>query len=114
PELDLQGLYTHLAVADEPERNYFTAAQLAGLRGVVDRLATGGVRARLLHAANSAGAIAHPDARLDMVRCGIALYGHATSPALAAASVGLRPAFSFKARVSYAKEVGPGEGVSYG
>src|SRR5438874_7470241 len=61
PELSLEGLYTHFAVADEPDRDDFTAAQLAKLRAVLDRLAADGVRAPLVHAANSAGAIAHPD-----------------------------------------------------
>ena len=117
-ELQLQGLYTHFAVADEPDRDDFTAGQLAAFRAVVDELATGGVRPALLHAANSAGAIAHPAARLDLVRCGISLYGHAPSEELAEARVPvldeLRPAMAVKARVSYVKEVGPGEGISYG
>src|SRR5207248_5477952 len=113
PELSLEGLYTHFAVADEPDRDDFTAAQLAKLRAVLDRLAADGVRAPLVHAANSAGAIAHPDSRLDLVRCGIALYGHAPTPELAD-TIPLRPALSFKARVSYVKEVGAGEVISYG
>ena len=83
---------------------------------MADRLAESGIRPALLHAANSAGAIAHPAARLDLVRCGIALYGQAPSPELASAATvpALRPALSFKARVSYVKEVPAGEGVSYG
>ena len=116
PELQLEGLYTHFAVADEPARDDFTAGQLTQLRQVADRLAESGIRPALLHAANSAGAIAHPAARLDLVRCGIALYGQAPSPELASAATvpALRPALSFKARVSYVKEVPAGEGVSYG
>jgi alanine racemase len=49
-----------------------------------------------------------------MVRCGIALYGLAPSPALAPACAGLTPAMSVKARVSYVKRVDAGERVSYG
>ena len=41
-----------------------------------------GIVAPVHHLANSAGAIAHPAARLDLVRCGIALYGEAPSPAV--------------------------------
>ena len=54
----------------------------AALRRRVDELAEQGVRPPLLHAANSAGALTRPDARYDMVRCGIALYGLAPSPPL--------------------------------
>lgn len=113
PELFLEGLWTHFAVADEPDRDGFTQGQLDRLLETGAGLALQGIRAPLLHAANSAGAIAHPVARLDLVRCGIALYGLAPSPALAG-RVPLRPALSLKARVSHVKEVPAGEGVSYG
>ena len=113
PELELEGLCTHFAVADEPDDPY-TGEQLARFRKVVDRLAAEGIRPALLHAANSAGAIAFPEARLDLVRCGIALYGLAPSPELAAACTGLRPAMAVKARVLFAKRVEAGERVSYG
>jgi alanine racemase len=49
----------------------------------------------------------------DLVRCGIALYGLAPSPAVDD-TLGLRPALSLRARVSFAKRVTAGEGLSYG
>ncbi len=113
PELTLEGLWTHFAVADEPWRDQFTEAQLERLLAVQRTLAARGVRPRLLHAANSAGAIAHPAARLDLVRCGIALYGLDPSTELAG-RVPLVPALSLKSRVSQVKEIPAGEGVSYG
>ena len=113
PELVLEGLCTHFAIADEPDDPY-TGEQLSRFRGVVDRLAAEGVRPAMLHAANSAGAIAFPDARLDMVRCGIALYGLAPSAQLADACAALRPAMSVKARVLFVKRVSAGERISYG
>ena len=67
----------------------------------------------LRHAANSAGAIAHPDARFDMVRCGIAVYGIPPSPALAG-SVDLQPALRLVSAVSLVKVVEEGATVSYG
>lgn len=106
------GLWTHLAVADEPD-NPYTAMQLERFEEVRDRMARAGLVPDHVHAANSAGAIAHPAARYDMVRCGIALYGYAPSAELAGA-VGLRPALSLRALVSYAKEVDQGERLSYG
>jgi alanine racemase len=112
PELNFGGLWTHFAVADEPG-NPFTDQQCSRFDEVVARLTA---RPPLVHACNSAGALAHPGAHHDMVRCGIALYGVAPSPALAAVQPveGLRPALSLRARVSYVREVAAGEAVSYG
>ena len=115
PELTFGGLWTHLAVADEPAHP-FTDEQCARLDAVLDQLAALQLRPPMVHAANSAGALVHPRARHDMIRCGIALYGVAPSPAVAAieAVAGLRPALSLRARVSFVKRVAAGEGVSYG
>ncbi len=113
PELELQGVWTHLAVADNPA-DPFTDTQIARFAAVLDELAGLGVRPALAHACNSAGLLAHPAARHDLVRCGLAIYGVAPSPALAEACSDLRPALALKARVSLVKEVEAGEGVSYG
>ena len=112
PELRLEGLWTHFAVADDPDPS-FTVEQCARFETVVARLAAAGIRPPLLHACNSAGAIAHARARHDLVRCGLALYGVPPAPALAG-HVALRPVLSLRARVSYVKSVGAGEGISYG
>ena len=112
PELALDGMWTHFAVADEPA-NPYTGAQLDRFRTTVERLTGQGVHPTLLHACNSAGTVTQPAAHLDMVRCGIALYGLAPAPELAGA-LDLRPAMSLKARVSYVKELDAGERVSYG
>ena len=113
PQLRLDGLWTHLAVADEPGQDDFTNAQLARFEEVRDALAAEGFVPGLLHAANSAGALAHAAARYDMVRCGIAVYGHAPGPALAAAA-DLRPALTLRARVSLVRTLAAGERLSYG
>jgi alanine racemase len=112
PELRLAALWTHLAVADEPD-NEFTALQLERFERVRLTLQRRGVLPDLVHAANSAGLIAHPASRYNFVRCGIAVYGIDPAPALAG-RVDLRPALSLKARVSFVKEVPAGDGISYG
>jgi alanine racemase len=112
PGLRLEGFWTHFAVADDPS-DRFTGEQARRFASAVDRLADAGVRPPLLHACNSAGVLAHPAAHHDLVRCGIALYGVAPSPALAG-EADLRPVLSLHARVSYVKEVPAGEAVSYG
>ena len=112
PALGLEGFWTHFAVADEPDRD-FTDLQADRFDAALDRLAASGVTPALRHAANSAGALWHPRARYDMVRCGIALYGLAPAPA-AGPLPDLRPALSLRARVSFAKTVAAGERLSYG
>jgi len=115
PELLLEGVFTHLAVADEPGDPY-TARQLAVFDRVVGGLAQRGIRPALLHTANSAGGLLFPDARRDLVRAGIAVYGLAPAATLMADPMvrPLRPVLSLKARVSYVKELDAGERLSYG
>ena len=111
--LELAGLWTHLAVADEPDQDDYTALQLDRFEAARTRLAAAGVVPPLVHAANSAGALAHPLARYDLIRCGIALYGHRPSPAVTPV-VELRPAMALKARVSHVRCLDAGERISYG
>ncbi len=112
PELELEGVFTHCAVADELD-NPFTDVQLDRFDRVIEELAAAGIEPSIRHAANSATAIEHPRGRHDLVRCGIAVYGIAPAPGLAA-GLGLRPALTLRAEISMVKRVGAGEGVSYG
>ena len=90
PELSYAGLWTHLAVADEPD-DPFTAEQLGALRRLPRDPGRAGVPSPwAVHAANSAGAIAHPSARYDVVRCGILLYGYRPSGRCASGARGRR------------------------
>lgn len=112
PELELEGVFTHCAVADDPEHP-FTGEQFDRLDAVLAALAAEGIVPSIRHAANSAVALAHPRGRYDLVRAGIAVYGIAPAPDLVA-SLDLRPALSLRAEVSQVKRVRAGEGVSYG
>jgi alanine racemase len=111
-ELDFEGLATHLAVADEPDSPY-TDAQLDAFDDVIAAITARVGRPAILHAANSAGLLAHPRARYDLVRAGIALYG-ITPVDEPDAGLALRPALSLHARVSYVKQLDAGARVSYG
>src|SRR5207302_11359452 len=111
-ELHLQGLLTHFAVADEPDNSY-AARQVATFEAVRKELARSGIRPPLVHAANSAGVLTTPEARYDLVRCGISVYGIAPAPALDG-RLALKPALSLKARVSYVRHLVAGERLSYG
>jgi alanine racemase len=111
--LRLAGLFTHLAVADEPEHP-MNAIQLERLDHVVAAAASAGHRPGAVHAANSAATLALPDARRDLVRVGIAVYGIVPGDGVSGLCTDLRPAMRLEARVSRVARVGAGEGVSYG
>ncbi|HLI14951.1 MAG TPA: alanine racemase [Acidimicrobiales bacterium] len=116
PELELEGVYTHLATADAPD-DPFTDYQLACFAALRAELKAAGLAPPVAHAANSAATIARRDAHLDWVRCGIACYGLAPSLELAeavAAVGGLRPALSLKARVHLVRRLPAGSRPSYG
>ncbi|MFA5787165.1 MAG: alanine racemase [Actinomycetota bacterium] len=106
------GIWSHLAVADEPG-NPFSEVQRRRFDVVCSEMEALGIRPRLRHLANSGATLLGKEYHYDLVRCGLAIYGYAPSAELAPA-VDLRPAMTLKARVSLVKEVGAGEGVSYG
>ena len=121
PRLHLGAVWTHLAVADsaEPSDLEFTALQLRRFDAALATLEAAGIAAPMTHVANTAGAIAVPGARRDLVRCGIALYGMAPTPALAESLAvqtdgSLRPVLSLRTRVTYVRDLDAGERLSYG
>ena len=111
--LEIEGVYTHFAVADEPTHPA-NEQQLRLFNEVVAKFAERGINPPIVHASNSASALANPDARFNMVRLGIAMYGLLPGPGVAELCEGLIPALSLKARVSAVRLVKAGEAVSYG
>lgn len=109
PELRLAGIYTHLAVADDPDDDY-TDVQLERFDHALEGLPP----APLIHVANSAAALSRPDAHRSMVRIGIAMYGIVPGPGVEHLCADLRPAMEVRARVSYVKQVQTGSRISYG
>src|SRR3954470_17755408 len=101
------GLMTHFATADEDDQS-FLDAQLARFGAWVARHP--GVP---VHAANSAAALGRPDARFDMVRCGIAVYGMDPSHR-DPSQHGLEPALELVSYVAEVKRCAPGESAGYG
>ena len=113
PLLVLEGVYTHFAVADDPAHEA-NERQLASFNKVLDALAARGIEPPIVHAANSAAALANPASRFTMARVGIATYGLLPGHGVAEECRGLIPAMSLKARVSAGRWVEAGEAVSYG
>lgn len=112
PELELEAVWTHCPVADEPD-NEFTPGQAERFGAVLAELRAAGIEPPMVHAANSAATLAHPALHHDLVRPGIAVYGLDPSPELAGAAA-LSPALSLKSRVAHVQVVPAGDAVSYG
>ncbi|WP_299024407.1 alanine racemase [uncultured Thermanaerothrix sp.] len=110
--LEVDGLYTHFARADESDPTP-TLEQVRRFDGVVGALSALGLRPRWVHASNSAAIFNFPQARYDLVRAGIALYGLHPSPETPLPA-SFRPAMALKARLVSLKTLPPGSGVGYG
>jgi alanine racemase len=111
----LAGVYSHLASADAApgDDDGLTAQQQQRFDTVLQALRDQGLEHGSRHLANSAGTLRSADLHYDLVRVGLALYGH--SPASHLADVApLEPAMTLHARVSLIREVAAGVGVSYG
>ncbi len=111
-DLHLEGVWTHMAVADSPD-DPFTDLQLDRFDRVLDELEAASVRPPLAHAANSAAALMHPRSRFDLIRVGIAMYGVAPAAELEGV-VPLSPALTLRSVVTAVRTVVAGETVSYG
>lgn len=110
--IDIEGAWSHFAVADLPDHP-FTRRQLELYLKLVDEVEAAGVNLRYKHMANSAATLSLPEAHFDMVRPGVAAYGLWPGPRLQRRG-DLRPAFALKARINASKLVSAGEQLSYG
>ncbi|GAB4099996.1 alanine racemase [Sinomonas halotolerans] len=111
--LRVVGVFSHLAVADEPQRPE-TDEQLAAFRDAVALAEDAGCDLEVRHIANSPAVFSRPDAHFDLVRTGISVYGLSPFAGQSAADLGLRPAMTLRATLSQAKRVPAEHGVSYG
>ena len=110
--LQLAGVMTHFPFADEPDQS-FTREQIHTFSTISQQITHNMAQKPLLHCANSAAILAHPDAWLDAVRPGIIIYGSYPSRHLSA-SAKLLPAMTLAAKIVLVKEIEPGTTVSYG
>lgn len=114
PDLEHEGIFTHFANADGDEE--YTMLQFTRFLDTVAELEKNhGITFQIRHCAASAAALKYPCTHLDMVRPGIALYGHYPDPGCRGLDgVGLIPAMSVYSRVSAVRDVPAGTPVSYG
>lgn len=114
-KIDLVGIWTHFARADEPEEQ-MNATQLSQLYDRVSAFEKRGIKPEFIHIANSAAALTNKQSHQSIVRWGIGLYG--LSPdfnSLGSSKIlKLQPVMTLKAKLNLVKEVKAGATVGYG
>lgn len=114
PRLEPEGIFTHFADADGDEE--YTMLQFTRFLDVLDALkAQYGRSFEIRHCAASAAVLKYPCTHMDMVRPGIALYGHYPDPSCEGLDgPGLKPVMSLYSRVAAVRDFPPDTPVSYG
>ncbi|MBR1567945.1 MAG: alanine racemase [Lachnospiraceae bacterium] len=113
PNLNMEGIFTHFAKADEANKDAFHG-QLLRFRSMLDALEREGITFAIRHAANSAAIMEEGDLGLDMVRSGISTYGLYPSDEVDPSSADLIPAMSLTSKISHIKTLAKGIGIGYG
>ncbi len=107
--LFLEGISTHFPVADSDAK--FTRRQIASFNSLLGRCRNKGVSFRYIHCANSSALIKYKEARFNLVRLGLALYGIKPHKKM---SPNLYPVLALKSKVIFLKKVEKGRSISYG
>lgn len=110
--IQIAGLCSHLAAADDPD-NDFTDQQRKRFLSAVDRVSSIRIRREMLHFGNSAAVLSGIAGQVGLVRPGLALYGSSPGPRLGD-NVRLKRAMSFKSTIIQVRTVPPGTPISYG
>lgn len=113
PHLYIEGIFTHFATSDLADKT-FALVQFSRFQHLLEQLAAMGLRPPIAHAANSAATLTLPQTHLDMVRCGITLYGLHPDADDTRLPTGFRPALQWKAQIAQVMQLQPGDSVSYG
>lgn len=113
PGLEAEGIFTHFSDADGSEE--YTMAQFTDFLDLRAALAEAGTTFKIHHCAASAAMLHYPCTHLDMVRPGIALYGHyPDEDSVGLDGPGLVPVMTLKTRVAAVRELSAGSSISYG
>lgn len=112
PNVELEGLFSHFADADSPDRT-FTNRQIKIFSDVAKKIRGAGVELKICHIAESAAALDIPEAHFDMVRSGIINYGLYPSADFQR-TIELKPAMKLVAKIVYLKKISAGVSIGYG
>ncbi len=116
PNLHLEGLFTHMPVADLADLDPFlyTENEIIEFKDILAQVNQAiGREIEIAHCANSGDVLAHPNSWMDMVRPGIMIYGYYPDTSTSK-TLYLKPGMSFYSRVSFVKKVKEGTPISYG
>ena len=115
PGLEIEGVFTHFATADEADKTK-AYGQMELFKEYVERIQQElKLDIPMKHCSNSAGIVEMPEANMDAVRAGIILYGLWPSAVVKAdKKIELEPVLSLKSRIVYIKTVPEGQEISYG
>ncbi|AEA43145.1 alanine racemase [Fluviicola taffensis] len=111
PEVKIQGIYSHLADADNPIHSEFTQKQLTSFESIVSYFRTNSSDSFLAHILNSEGSLRYPESCYDMIRLGISMYGYTENNQLKAS---LQGSVSWYSSISQIKAVPKGDFIGYG
>lgn len=121
PGLELEGLSSHYANIEDTTDHSYARFQLANFQSALDNLEAAGLRVPIRHFSCSAAVLIFPETRFEMARVGIGMYGlwpsretYLSCLQEERAPINLRPALSWKARISQIKRVPKGAMVGYG
>ena len=113
PGLNIEGIFTHFARADEADKSNVRAA-FGRFSSFCEELAQKGISIPIRHCSNSACILEYPEAHMDMVRAGITIYGIYPSDEVARTQPELKPVMQLKSHIAAIREVPSGTPVSYG
>lgn len=112
--LELTGVYTHFATADEQDPSYLNE-QIKTFEHVLQGFSNRKESALAVHISNSAASIRLDNQMYQYIRFGVSMYGMYPSDYIKASSdIELRPAFSLHTKIIAVKQIKKGETVSYG
>lgn len=106
----VQSVFSHLAASDDPQHDEFTKQQIERYDKMSRKLVAEAEHPVLKHILNSGGITRFPDARFDMVRLGISMYGITNSKD---EEKNLKNVSTLKSTISQIKEIKKGETIGY-
>lgn len=113
PNIELEGIFTHFAKADETDQTY-THEQYRRFRLVLDELERQNIHIPFVDCDNSAGIIDYPQYCHNLVRAGISMYGMYPSDEVGKDKISLKPALELVSHITFIKTVEKGTAISYG
>lgn len=109
--IEIEGIYTHFAVADTDRK--YTKMQIETFNNAINKLENNNFKFKYIHSSASSGILNFKEAKLNMVRPGIIMYGYMPNEKMEN-TLGLKPVTKLVSHIVFAKEIEKGTSISYG